>query len=144
MSYIDINKLNKSNEIDNEIHKEIIYGVPFSKPPIRKTTIPGGWTILDSDSPILKNAIEYVLSYIKNTLHIILADKIKIKIFTCASQVVMGLNIYIEFRLYSENITLDIQTVVCEHIIFDNDSKNLNESDIKNIYITTKLFLEDK
>lgn len=66
--------------------------------------IPGGWTVLDKNSIIIKECIDHFLTvYDKHYSPKLLPDNIKVKIIEAASQVVNGLNIYLKFEIHPVN-----------------------------------------
>lgn len=116
------------------------YGSQFDKPPINTHVYPGSWSPLHNNSSFIIESLEFLLDYIKNTLHYQLQDTVNINLFTSGAQIVSGINIYLEFRIIGSQ-TIDVQALINDPSVIKNKHDKI-ESDrkpnIDKIYITDK------
>lgn len=116
------------------------YGRRFHKPRLSHEVYPGSWTYLKGSSPFTTDAITYVINYLRHTLKIIIDDNPQVTIFTVGTQIVSGINIYVEFRIHS-NPSLDVQALIHEPSLIAPSSNVKRNPIIEHIYATNnKIF----
>lgn len=113
------------------------YGVPFTKPPISPNVYPGSWSPLNDKSPLIVSAIEFTLEYLNKTLNYKMPDNLQVQLFTAGTQVVSGLNIYLELRIKGEE-TWDVQTILHDPAVIRIHNGAPSKAGIHKIYATTK------
>ena len=67
------------------------------------TNLLGGWTKLFLDSDYVKKYVSDVLKILKNEQPDI-PDRINVRVFVAASQIVNGTNVYLEFAVLNTNL----------------------------------------
>lgn len=72
-------------------------GKDFRHPRVTEDAVPGGWHRLKGSSSLITHGVEVILKYINNRHEI--GDEINITVDEVATQVVSGLNLYLEITL---------------------------------------------
>lgn len=124
------------------------FGKIFDRPPISQNAIPGAWVKLHPKSTFIIKGMQKTLIYIKENLYSDLLDDIYIDLFSTGVQVVSGVNIYIEFRIYNSfnERLFDGKVLLHEGLKIRNGYDSGEDTKIVNIYMTKNFLFsrEDK
>lgn len=114
------------------------YGKPFSKPPISKTIIPGGWTQLQKDSPYIPLATGFILDHIHKVMQIRLPNELRVKLAAAGGQIVSGIDTYLEFIIPASPGVKEsyVRALVYDPVV--KNGKHEHSMEVKNIFITSR------
>jgi hypothetical protein len=110
------------------------YGQPFTKPKIASNAIPGAWNYLKGTSSFVNRSAEFTLNHLRNKLHYKLPPNVDVTLFTAGTQIVSGINVYLEFRVNSD-IPLDVQVMLHDPSFI---AKTGHEPSIDKLYVSSK------
>lgn len=111
----------------------IEYGHRFDKPIIKGVAMPGSWIEIDGRSTFVTMGIEHTLNHIIKNYPDIFGDDLYVDLIFSASQIVFGVNIYLEFQVICFNKIYIINSLVHdpEPGVRSSDKKIV----VKNIYV---------